>query len=72
MPAGGYFGQVLVVDAASGTSAALPLPDKILRAYIGGSGLGARLLYQPGTPGAHAWMPQPRRRSCSPRSSARR
>ncbi len=46
MPAGGYFGQALVVDAATGTSAALPLPDKILRAYIGGSGLGAWLLYQ--------------------------
>jgi aldehyde:ferredoxin oxidoreductase len=52
--AGGYFGQALVVDAASGTSAALPLPDEILRAYIGGSGLGAWLLYQLGTPGADA------------------
>jgi aldehyde:ferredoxin oxidoreductase len=52
--AGGYFGQALVVDAATGTSAALPLPDEILRAYIGGSGLGAWLLYQLGTPGADA------------------
>jgi aldehyde:ferredoxin oxidoreductase len=52
--AGGYFGQALVVDAATGTSAALPLPDKVLRAYIGGSGLGAWLLYELGTPGADA------------------
>src|SRR6202034_4417785 len=50
----GYFGQALVVDAATGTSAALPLPDKVLRAYIGGSGLGAWLLYKLGTPGADA------------------
>jgi aldehyde:ferredoxin oxidoreductase len=54
MAAGGYFGQALVVDAATGTSAPLPLPDEILRAYIGGSGLGAWLLYQLGTPGADA------------------
>ncbi len=54
MTAGGYFGQALIVDAGTGTSAALPLPDEILRAYIGGSGLGAWLLYQLGTPGAHA------------------
>jgi aldehyde:ferredoxin oxidoreductase len=54
MAAGGYFGQALVVDAATGTSAALPLPDEILRAYIGGSGLGVWLLYQLGTPGADA------------------
>jgi aldehyde:ferredoxin oxidoreductase len=54
MPAGGYFGQALVVDATTGTSAALPLPDEILRAYIGGSGLGAWLLYRLGTPGAGA------------------
>jgi aldehyde:ferredoxin oxidoreductase len=54
MAAGGYFGQALVVDAATGTSAAMSLPDEILRAYIGGSGLGAWLLYRLGTPGAGA------------------
>jgi aldehyde:ferredoxin oxidoreductase len=54
LTAGGYFGQALVVDAATETSAALPLPDKVLRAYIGGSGLGAWLLYKLGTPGADA------------------
>jgi aldehyde:ferredoxin oxidoreductase len=52
--AGGYFGQALVVDATTGTSEVLPLPDEVLRAYIGGSGLGAWLLHQLGTPGAGA------------------
>src|SRR6201993_2001655 len=54
MTPGGYFGQALVVDAATGTSTSLPLPDEILRSYIGGSGLGTWLLYRLGTPGAGA------------------
>jgi aldehyde:ferredoxin oxidoreductase len=54
MTAGGYFGQALVVDAATGTSVTLPLPDQILRAYIGGAGLGVWLLYRLGTPGVGA------------------
>jgi aldehyde:ferredoxin oxidoreductase len=56
MAAGGYFGRALVVDAATGTNQALPLPDEILRAYIGGSGLGAWLLYRLGrqAPGTDA------------------
>jgi aldehyde:ferredoxin oxidoreductase len=52
MPAGGYFGRALVVDVTSGTSRSQPLPDGVLRGYIGGSGLGTWLLYQLGTPGA--------------------
>jgi aldehyde:ferredoxin oxidoreductase len=52
MPAGGYFGRALVVDATSGTSRNLPLPDGVLRGYVGGSGLGTWLLYRLGTPGA--------------------
>jgi len=52
--AGGYFGQALVVDAATGTSVAQPLTDEILRAYVGGSGLGTWLLHRLGTPGAGA------------------
>jgi aldehyde:ferredoxin oxidoreductase len=52
MPAGGYFGRVLVVDVTSGTSYSRPLPDSVLRGYIGGSGLGTWLVSQLGTPGA--------------------
>jgi len=52
MPAGGYFGRALVVDATSGTSRDRPLPEGVLRGYIGGSGLGTWLLWQLGPPGA--------------------
>jgi aldehyde:ferredoxin oxidoreductase len=52
MPAGGYFGRALVVDVTDGTSATLPLPEEILRAYIGGAGLGTWLLHHIGPPGA--------------------
>ena len=45
MPAGGYFGRALVVDVTDGTSTTLPLPEEVLRAYVGGAGLGAWLLY---------------------------
>jgi aldehyde:ferredoxin oxidoreductase len=72
MTAGGYFGQALIVDAGTGTSAALPLPDEVLRAYIGGSGLGAWLLHELGRRAPTPWTPRRRWRSCSPRSSARR
>ncbi len=51
MPAGGYFGQALVVDVTSGTSRTQPLPDRVLRGYIGGSGLGTWLLHRLGAPG---------------------
>ena len=44
MPPGGYFGQALVADVTDGTSEVLP--GDILRAYIGGAGLGAWLLHR--------------------------
>ena len=49
--AGGYFGQALIADVTDGTSAILPLPEEILRAYIGGAGLGTWLLHRIGPPG---------------------
>jgi aldehyde:ferredoxin oxidoreductase len=58
MPAGGYFGRVLVVDVTSGTSQSRPLPDSVLRGYIGGCGLGTWLLWQLGTPGADPLGPR--------------
>ena len=51
MPAGGYFGQALVVDAGQASASTLPLPDDLLRAYIGGAGLAAWLMYRLGPPG---------------------
>jgi aldehyde:ferredoxin oxidoreductase len=52
MPPGGYFGQALIVDAGTGSSEVLPLPDDLLRAYIGGAGLGAWLLHHLSPTGA--------------------
>jgi aldehyde:ferredoxin oxidoreductase len=40
----GYHGHYLRVDVTSGTATRVPLADDVLRQYIGGSGLGARLL----------------------------
>src|SRR5690349_20872911 len=50
MPAGGYSGRALVVDAGAGTSPTLELPDNLLRAYVGGAGLGAWLMHRLGPP----------------------
>ncbi len=58
MPAGGYFGKALVVDATDGSAATLPLPGSVLRAYLGGAGLGTWLLHRLGPPGADPLSPQ--------------
>jgi aldehyde:ferredoxin oxidoreductase len=52
MTAGGYFGRALLVDASTGTSETLELPDDVLRAYIGGAGLGAWLMHRLAPPRA--------------------
>ncbi len=58
MPAGGYFGRALVVDVTDGSAATLPLPDKVLRGYLGGAGLGTWLLHRLGPPGADPLAPE--------------
>jgi aldehyde:ferredoxin oxidoreductase len=57
MTAGGYFGRALVVDVGAGTARTLPLPDELLRAYIGGAGLGAWLMHRLGPPGVDPLAP---------------
>ena len=58
MTAGGYFGQALVVDVGGGgTSSRLPLPGDVLRAYLGGAGLGTWLLHRLGPPGVDPLAP---------------
>jgi len=57
MTAGGYFGQALVADASTGAARTLPLPDDLLRAYIGGAGLGTWLLHRLGPAGADPLAP---------------
>jgi aldehyde:ferredoxin oxidoreductase len=49
---GGYFGQALIVDVTSGDAAALPVGEAILRAYLGGAGLGTWLLHRLAPPRA--------------------
>ena len=39
-----YHGCCLKIDVSGGTTERVPLPEDVLRQYIGGSGLGARLL----------------------------
>jgi aldehyde:ferredoxin oxidoreductase len=48
MTAGGYTGRALVVDvsATSATGSTLELPEPVLRAYLGGVGLGTWLLHR--------------------------
>jgi aldehyde:ferredoxin oxidoreductase len=58
MPAGGYFGRALLVDAGAGTGQTLPLADELLRAYIGGAGLGAWLMHRLGPPGVDPLAPE--------------
>jgi aldehyde:ferredoxin oxidoreductase len=58
MPAGGYFGRALVVDVTDGSAATLPLPDRVLRDYLGGAGLGTWLLHRLGPPGADPLAPE--------------
>jgi aldehyde:ferredoxin oxidoreductase len=55
---GGYFGRALVVDVADAAHDVLPLPDEVLRAYIGGAGLGAWLLHRLAPLGVDALSPE--------------
>jgi aldehyde:ferredoxin oxidoreductase len=43
--AGGYIGKILNVDLSKGTLIEEPLDERLCRRYIGGYGVGARLLY---------------------------
>ena len=44
----GYHGCYLRIDVSSGTSERVPLSDAVLRQFIGGSGLGVKLLLDEG------------------------
>src|SRR5215211_2074374 len=57
-PPGGYFGRALVFDLADETAEQLPLPEDVLRAYIGGAGLGAWLMHRLAPPGVGPLGPE--------------
>jgi aldehyde:ferredoxin oxidoreductase len=56
--AGGYHGRYLRVDLSRGETAILPLPEEILRRYLGGVGLGAWLLLREAPPGVDPLAPE--------------
>ncbi len=43
---GGYFGKVLIVDLDTGSTEVKPVPEPVLRSFIGGAGLGAWLMHE--------------------------
>ena len=55
---GGYFGRALVVDVGSGDAERLELPEAVLRATIGGAGLGTWLMHRLAPPGADPLAPE--------------
>ena len=55
---GGYFGQALVVDVGSGASERIELPEPVLRACIGGAGLGAWLMHRLAPPRVEPLAPE--------------
>src|SRR5215217_7644272 len=58
MTPGGYFGRALVVDLDGPRADVLPLPDEVLRATIGGAGLGTHLMHALGPPGVDPLAPE--------------
>jgi len=58
MKAKGYLGGVLWVDLTCGTSEVRPLDDGTAERYIGGSGLGTRILYDETTPATDPLGPE--------------
>src|ERR1022692_2766204 len=58
MAAAGYFGRALIADVGDGSASGLPLPDDLLRAYLGGAGLGAWLMHRLAPPGVDPLAPE--------------
>ena len=54
----GYHRFYLRIDVSTGTAKRVPLPDEVLRQYIGGSGLGVKLLLDLGTANVDPLSPE--------------
>src|SRR5262245_5693586 len=54
----GYHGCFLRIDAGSGDAERVPLPEAVLREYVGGSGLGTRVLLDAGAADADPLSPE--------------
>src|SRR5829696_7059823 len=55
---GGYFGRALVVDVGTGEAERLALPEPVLRACIGGAGLGTWLMHRLAPAGVEPLAPE--------------
>jgi aldehyde:ferredoxin oxidoreductase len=55
---GGYFGRALVVDVGDASTEIVPLGDDVLRAYIGGAGLGTWLMHRLAPAGVDPLAPE--------------
>ena len=53
-----YHGRFLAVDAGSGASRFVEIPEPVLRDYLGGSGLGTWLMLEQGMAAADALAPE--------------
>ncbi|HEY4361196.1 MAG TPA: aldehyde ferredoxin oxidoreductase family protein [Bryobacteraceae bacterium] len=54
----GYHGRYLRIDVSTGSADAIPLPEATLRQYLGGSGLGVKLLLDEGAAGMDPLAPE--------------
>ncbi|MCK6479273.1 MAG: aldehyde:ferredoxin oxidoreductase, partial [Planctomycetes bacterium] len=54
----GYHGRCLRVDAGTGAAESVPLEEADLRAFLGGVGLGALLLWREAPPGVDPLAPE--------------
>ncbi len=54
----GFFNQLLRVDLSKKKAAVEPIPETILRSYLGGKGLGSFLLMRENPPGIDPFSPQ--------------
>src|SRR5919107_912561 len=57
-PSGGYFGRALVIDLADPSADVLPLDGDVLRATIGGAGLGTQLIHRLAPAGVDPLAPE--------------
>jgi len=56
----GFFNQLLRIDLSKKKSTVEPIPESILRTYLGGKGLGSYLLLKENPPGADPFSPENR------------
>ncbi|MBE0477074.1 MAG: aldehyde ferredoxin oxidoreductase family protein [Coriobacteriia bacterium] len=54
----GYAGTILHFDLTSGSAERLPLSEELARSFVGGRGLGARLLHSHSEPGSDPLAPE--------------